>query len=160
MSRKTPPSPKTNAQACKSMTGYAQARVQHNGWALRISLRSVNHRFLDLHLRLPEGFDTFEPLIRQAVRERLRRGHVDVTLHFDPAGPAAVQVNRALAEAYWKAADELRRQFGLETQPDPVAVLGLPGVIAAGTTGGGVDVEGGGRVGGPGTGRFEGAAGG
>src|SRR5712691_4406162 len=88
MSRKTPPSPKTNAQACKSMTGYAQARVQHNGWALRISLRSVNHRFLDLHLRLPEGFDTFEPLIRQAVRERLRRGHVDVTLHFDPAGPA------------------------------------------------------------------------
>src|SRR5438445_405427 len=98
MSPKTPPSPKTNAQACKSMTGYAQARVQHNGWALRISLRSVNHRFLDLHLRLPEGFDAFEPLIRQAVRERLRRGHVDVTLHFDPAGPAAVQVNRALGE--------------------------------------------------------------
>jgi uncharacterized protein (TIGR00255 family) len=141
MSRKTPPSPKTNAQACKSMTGYAQARVQHNGWALRISLRSVNHRFLDLHLRLPEGFDAFEPLIRQAVRERLRRGHVDVTLHFDPAGPAAVQVNRALAEAYWKAADELRRQFGLKTEPDPVAVLRLPGVIAAGTTAGEFDVE-------------------
>src|SRR5712692_4152448 len=141
MSRKTPPSPKTDAQACKSMTGYAQARVQHNGWALRISLRSVNHRFLDLHLRLPEGFDTFEPLIRQAVRERLRRGHVDVTLHFDPAGPAAVQVNRAMAEAYWKAADELRRQFGLKTEPDPVAVLRLPGVIAAGTTAGEFDVE-------------------
>jgi uncharacterized protein (TIGR00255 family) len=123
------------------MTGYAQARVQHNGWALRISLRSVNHRFLDLHLRLPEGFDAFEPLIRQAVRERLRRGHVDVTLHFDPAGPAAVQVNRALAEAYWKAADELRRQFGLKTEPDPVAVLRLPGVIAAGTTAGEFDVE-------------------
>ena len=141
MSRKAPRSPKTNAQACKSMTGYAQARVQHNGWALRISLRSVNHRFLDLHLRLPEGFDAFEPLIRQAVRERLRRGHVDVTLHFDPAGPAAVQVNRALAEAYWKAADELRRQFGLKTEPDPVAVLRLPGVIAAGTTAGEFDVE-------------------
>lgn len=141
MSRKAPPSPKTDAQACKSMTGYAQARVQHNGWALRISLRSVNHRFLDLHLRLPEGFDAFEPLIRQAVRERLRRGHVDVTLHFDPAGPAAVQVNRGLAEAYWKAADELRRQFGLKTEPDPVAVLRLPGVIAAGTTAGEFDVE-------------------
>jgi uncharacterized protein (TIGR00255 family) len=141
MSRKTSPSPKTGAQACKSMTGYAQARVQHNGWALRISLRSVNHRFLDLHLRLPEGFDTFEPLIRQAVRERLRRGHVDVTLHFDPAGPAAVQVNRALAEAYWRAADELRRQFGLKTEPDPVAVLRLPGVIAAGTTAGEFDAE-------------------
>src|SRR5579864_517040 len=77
----SPAPAKTGAQACKSMTGYAQARVQHNGWALRISLRSVNHRFLDLHLRLPEGFDAFEPLIRQAVRERLRRGHLDVTLH-------------------------------------------------------------------------------
>ncbi len=141
MSLKTPPSRKTDAPACKSMTGYAQARVEHNGWALRISLRSVNHRFLDLHLRLPEGFDGFEPLIRQAVRERLRRGHVDVTLRFDPAGPAAVQVNRALAEAYWKAADELRRQFGMKTEPDPVAVLRLPGVIAAGTAAGAFDEE-------------------
>src|SRR2546425_2559043 len=160
MSRKTPPSPKTNAQACKSMTGYAQARVQHNGWALRISLRSVNHRFLDLHLRLPEGFDAFEPLIRQAVRERLRRGHVDVTLHFDPAGPAAVQVNRALAEAYWKAADELRRQFGLKTEPDPVAVLRLPGGIAAGKTGREVVGGEGGGAGGPGAAGFEGGPGG
>src|SRR5260370_34736815 len=101
MSRKTSPSPKTGVQACKSMTGYAQARVQHNGWALRISLRSVNHRFLDLHLRLPEGVDTFEPLIRQAVRERLRRRHVDVTLHFDPAGPAARQVELALGGGCW-----------------------------------------------------------
>src|SRR5260370_22667000 len=123
MSGKPPPSPKTGEQACKCMTGYAQARVQHNGWALRISLRSVNHRFLDLHLRLPEGFDTFEPLIRHAVRERLRRGHVDVTLHFDPAGPAAVQVNPALAEAYWKAADEPRPQFRLKTAPEPVRAL-------------------------------------
>lgn len=141
MSQEATPLSKSNAQACKSMTGYAQARVQHNGWALRISLRSVNHRFLDLHLRLPEGFDGFEPLIRQAVRGRLRRGHVDVTLHFDPAGPAAVQVNRALAEAYWKAADELRRLFGTKTEPDPVAVLRLPGVIAAGTTTGAFDEE-------------------
>ncbi len=134
MSQGTSPTRKTDAQACKSMTGYAQARVQHNGWALRISLRSVNHRFLDLHLRLPEGFDTFEPLIRQTVRERLRRGHVDVTLHFDQAGPAAVQVNRAVAEAYWKAADDLRKQFGMKAEPDPVAVLRLPGVIAAGAS--------------------------
>src|SRR2546427_6308576 len=134
MSRKTPPSSKTNAQACKSMTGYAQARVQHNGWALRISLRSVNHRFLDLHLRLPEGFDTFEPLIRQAVRERLRRGHVDVTLHFDPAGPAAVQAHRALAEAQWEATDELQQHIRLKTQPGPAAVLQLARVLAAGAT--------------------------
>lgn len=113
------------------MTGFAQARVEQNGWSLRLSLRSVNHRFLDVHLRLPEGFEVFEPEIRRVLRERLRRGHVDVTLHFEPIGPAAVQVNRALAEAYLKAAEDLRQQFGMKTEPDLVAVLRLPGVIAA-----------------------------
>ncbi len=122
--------------ALKSMTGYGQARLEQNGWSLRVSLRSVNHRFLDLHLHLPEGFEALEPAIRQTLRERLRRGHVEVTLHFEPAGPAAVQVNRELAQAYLKAAEELRRQFGVKTEPDPVAVLRLPGVIAtAGASG-------------------------
>ena len=54
----------------RSMTGYAQARAVENGWSLRISVRSVNHRFLDLHLRVPEGFEPVEPRIRQIVRER------------------------------------------------------------------------------------------
>ena len=126
----------------KSMTGYAQARLEQNGWSLRISLRSVNHRFLDLHLRLPEGFEVFEPEIRRVLREGLRRGHVDVTLHFEPAGPAAVQVNRQLAEAYLRAAEDLRRQFGMKTEPDLVAVLRLPGVIAApGAPGGALGEE-------------------
>jgi len=109
--------------APKSMTGYAQAQVEHNGWALRLNLRSVNHRFLDLRLRLPEGFESFEPQIRQMVRERLRRGHVDVTLHFEPAGPAAVHVNRDVAVAYLQAAEELRKQFGLQAEPDLIALL-------------------------------------
>lgn len=112
------------------MTGYAQARVEENGFALRISLRSVNHRFLDLHLRLAEGFESFEPLLRLAVREKLRRGHVDLTLRFD-AAPGAVRVNRDLAAAYWKAADDLRRQFDSNSEPDALAIFRLPGVIGA-----------------------------
>lgn len=116
--------------APKSMTGFAQARAEHNGWALRIHLRSVNHRFLDVRLRLPEGFENFEPRIRQMVRDRLHRGHVDVTLHFEPAGSAAVQVNREVAVAYLKAAEELRREFGLKDEPDLIALMRLPGVVA------------------------------
>ncbi len=118
------------ALALKSMTGYAQSRVEENGWTLRLSLRSVNHRFLDMHLRLPEGFEPLEPRIRQLVRDRVRRGHVEVTLHFDPAGPAAVEVNREIAAAYLKAAEELRQQFQMKTEPDLAAILRLPGVIA------------------------------
>jgi len=116
------------------MTGYAQAHIEQNGWSLRVSVRSVNHRFLDLHLHLPEGFEPFEPRMRQLLRERVRRGHIDVTLHFEPAGPAAVQVNREVAEAYLRIAEDLRRQFGMKTEPDLMALLRLPGVIATSGT--------------------------
>ena len=118
------------APTLKSMTGYAQARAEENGWVLRLSLRSVNHRFLDLHLRMPEGFEALEPRIRQIVRERVRRGHLDVTLHFEPIGPASVEVNREVATAYLKVAEELRLQFKMKAEPDLGAILRLPGVIA------------------------------
>jgi uncharacterized protein (TIGR00255 family) len=120
------------AESLKSMTGFAQARLEHDGWEVRVNVRSVNHRFLDLHLRLPEGFESWEPEIRKAVRERIRRGHVDVTLHFEPAGAAAVHINRDVAGAYLGAAEELRRQYGLKGEPDLVALFRLPGVLAEG----------------------------
>jgi uncharacterized protein (TIGR00255 family) len=114
-----------------SMTGFAQARIERDGWSLRINLRSVNHRFLDLHLRMPDGFEVFESRIRLAVRERLHRGHVDVNVYYEQAGPASVEVNREVAEAYMKAVEELREQFGVKTEPDLIALFRLPGVVAA-----------------------------
>jgi uncharacterized protein (TIGR00255 family) len=114
-----------------SMTGFAQARIEKDGWSLRINLRSVNHRFLDLHLRMPDGFEVFESRIRQAIRNRIRRGHVDVNVYYEPAGPASVAVNREVAEAYMKAVEELRGQFGVKTEPDLIALFRLPGVVAA-----------------------------
>lgn len=114
-----------------SMTGFAQARIERDGWSLRINLRSVNHRFLDLHVRMPDGFEVFESRIRQALRNRLRRGHVDVNVYYEPAGPAAVQVNREVAGAYMQAVQQLRREFDVKTEPDLIALLRLPGVVAA-----------------------------
>ena len=113
------------------MTGFAQARLERDGRSLRINLRSVNHRFLDLHLRMPDGFEVFESRARQAIRNRLRRGHVDVNVYYEAAGPAAVEVNHEVAEAYMKAVEELRRQFGVKTEPDLIALFRLPGVVAA-----------------------------
>ena len=109
----TQPQPSAAANSkvrLKSMTGYAQARAVENGWSLRVSIRAVNHRFLDLHLRVPEGFEPIEPRIRQMIRERIRRGHLDVTLHYELAGPAAVGVNQEVAAAYLQAMDVLRKQ--------------------------------------------------
>jgi uncharacterized protein (TIGR00255 family) len=114
----------------KSMTGYAQARAVENGWSLRFTIRAVNHRFLDLHLRLPEGFESLEPRMRRLVRRRVRRGHLDVTLFYELAGPAAVGVNHDVAAAYLKAVNSLRNEFDIRTEPDLASILRLPGVIA------------------------------
>jgi uncharacterized protein (TIGR00255 family) len=117
------------AAGLKSMTGYAQASAIENGWGLRISVRSVNHRFLDLHLRIPEGFEPIEPRIRQIVREHVRRGHLDISVHYELAGPAAVGVNQDVAAAYLEAANALRKKFEIKTEPDLASILRLPGVI-------------------------------
>ena len=114
-----------------SMTGFAQARVEWAGNSLRVNVRSVNHRFLDLHLRMPDGFEIFEPRIRQAIRNRLRRGHVDVNVYYEPGGAGAIEVHRDVAEAYLNAVERLREEFGVKTEPDLIALFRLPGVVAA-----------------------------
>jgi uncharacterized protein (TIGR00255 family) len=114
-----------------SMTGFAQARADRDGSSLRINLRSVNHRFLDLHLRMPDGFEVFELRIRQAIRNRLRRGHVDVNIYFEAGATGAIEVNRQVAESYLKAVEQLRKDFSVKTEPDLIALFRLPGVVAA-----------------------------
>jgi uncharacterized protein (TIGR00255 family) len=132
MSTKTPPhttSPLGKKPACLSMTGYAQARGEQNGWGLRVSVKSVNHRFLDVRFRLPEGFDVYEQRLRQIVREKLHRGHIDINVNVQPGTAAPVQVNRGLLQAYLGAAEELRKQMGASAELDVVSLLRLPGVI-------------------------------
>jgi len=86
-------------------------------------------RFLDLKLRLPEGFDLYELRLRQVVRERIHRGHVDVHVGVEPGAAMPIHVNRELVQAYLKAADDLRLQTAVTAELDVVALLRLPGVI-------------------------------
>lgn len=112
------------------MTGYAQARTEKHGYAVRVSVKSVNHRFLDLKLRLPEGFDLYELRIRQILRDRIHRGHVEVHVGVDPAAAVPVQINRELAHTYLRIAEEFRQQSRAAADVDVVAILRLPGVVA------------------------------
>jgi uncharacterized protein (TIGR00255 family) len=114
-----------------SMTGFAQARVEREGSSVRINLRSVNHRFLDLHLRMPDGFEVFESRIRTAIRNRLRRGHVDVNIYYEQGGSGTIEVNHDLVKSYMNAVERLRLEFSVKSEPDLVALFRLPGVVAA-----------------------------
>src|ERR1700758_3742536 len=114
---------------CVSMTGYAQARGEQNGWTIRVSVKSVNHRFLDVRFRMPEGFDVYELRLRQIIREKIHRGHLDINVNVQPGQSAPVQVNKELLTAYSRAAEELRQQMQVKTDLDVVSLLRLPGVI-------------------------------
>lgn len=112
------------------MTGYAQARAETTDLALRVSVKSVNHRFLDLKLRMPEGLEQYEPRLRQVVRERIHRGHVEIQVAAEPRTAATIQVNQELVKAYLRAAETLRQETRAAADVDVVALLRLPGVIS------------------------------
>jgi len=114
---------------CRSMTGYAMVRGDFHGWNIRVSVKSVNHRFLDIKLRMPESLEAFEHRLRQAVRGQIHRGHVDVHVSADPGEAAPVHVNRELLKKYVDAAQGLAEQTGSKSELDVVSLLRLPGVI-------------------------------
>ena len=77
------------------MTGFARVSVEvgaHTSYVL--TLKSVNHRFLDLHLRLPLGFDELEMELRRVLKEQLLRGHVELTLQVERSAQAVGGFNR------------------------------------------------------------------
>lgn len=114
---------------CRSMTGYAMVRGEHAGWSIRVSVKSVNHRFLEVKLRIPESLEPYELRLRQAVREKIHRGHLDLHISVEPGKSAPVHVNRELLQAYLNAAEELRERTGAKDELDLVSLLRLPGVV-------------------------------
>jgi len=111
--------------AVSSMTGFARAAVEATSQLNYVlTLKSVNHRFLDLHLRLPSGLDALEMELRRVLKEQLLRGHVELTLQVDRTAQHQVA---AYVEAFIAAAKE----FDLPGQPDLNVILRTPGVLQA-----------------------------
>jgi uncharacterized protein (TIGR00255 family) len=116
----------------RSMTGFARRERQGPWGTLTCELRSVNHRYLELSLRLPEDLRSLENDARQILGGLLRRGKVDagVYLRGSPAAVAALELNASLAEQVLaRAADVSRIAGGMAGALDPLDVLRWPGVI-------------------------------
>jgi uncharacterized protein (TIGR00255 family) len=115
----------------RSMTGFAQVKGQAGDQtAFTLSLKSVNHRFLDLHLRLPADSDALEIKVRRLLKEKLARGHVEMTLSLERAGVAAFGFNRELVSGYVAAFRAAAKEFGIAAEPDLNAILRMPGALA------------------------------
>ena len=123
----------------RSMTGYAQVKVHvSDELTLTLSLKSVNHRFLDLHLRMAGDLDSVEMKIRRVLKERLHRGHIEVTIGVERSGGISFAVNRDLVGGYLRTFREVAEEFGVSAEPDLNAVLKLPGALNAAADGDGM----------------------
>jgi uncharacterized protein (TIGR00255 family) len=116
----------------RSMTGFAQVKGQVNGQlGFTLSLKSVNHRFLDLHFRMPSESDSLEMKLRRLLKEKVARGHLELTLSIDRGGTEGLALNRDLVGGYIKAFRAAAAEFGLAAEPDLNAILRVPGAMDA-----------------------------
>ena len=113
-----------------SMTGFARAQVRvHDQLLYTLSVKSVNHRFLDLQLRLPQGLDGLEMELRRALKENLIRGHVELTISIDRSAQQKAGYNRELVAGYLEAFQAAREEFSLLGEPDLNVVLRMPNAL-------------------------------
>lgn len=111
------------------MTGFAQARGQIEGqFGFVLAIKSVNHRFLDLHFRMPANSDELEIKLRRILKDKLARGHVELTLNLERGGES-FSLNRSLVGGYVQAFRTAAAEFGLATEPDLNTILRVPGAL-------------------------------
>lgn len=115
----------------RSMTGYARVRKTLPGGELTLTLKSVNHRSLDMHFHLGEDLEFLEPAMRALLRERLVRGHIDIRgSFFQTKPPAAAGLNLPLFQAYIAALRQAAESLKMpEVPPDLNAILKAPGMV-------------------------------
>jgi uncharacterized protein (TIGR00255 family) len=101
----------------KSMTGYGMAERDLPLGKVAVEVRSLNHKYLDISLRLPRGFFTLEPKIRDLVKQRVARGRVDLTMKIDPSSSTVpryrLDADMNLAEEYIRLIGTIKEKFGL-----------------------------------------------
>jgi uncharacterized protein (TIGR00255 family) len=115
----------------RSMTGFAQVRKSTGSGEVVLSVKTVNHRGLDMHLHLPPEMDAVESALRKAIKGRMARGHLQLNVTWNrTSGTAAdASLNRPLLEAYVAAFEQAQREFRLTGTLDLNAAFRVPGMF-------------------------------
>jgi uncharacterized protein (TIGR00255 family) len=118
--------------AINSMTGFGHVEIQLQGLQLQWEVRSVNHRYLDVQFRLPEGFRSVEQDFRRIVAAGARRGKVDATLSISRSGDqgSTTKLNTAVGRQVIEHLETLAGEIKNPAAISPVAVLRWPGVLS------------------------------
>ncbi|HEX4135740.1 MAG TPA: YicC/YloC family endoribonuclease [Bryobacteraceae bacterium] len=127
-----------------SMTGFARVSRSTPFGELTLSIKTVNHRGLDMHIHMPMEFDGAEPALRTALRKRVARGHVQVQVFLKrAAGPAVANViNEPLLRSWLEAFQDAAGRFGIDCKPDLNQALRMPGMLESGSGAAPAEIEG------------------
>jgi uncharacterized protein (TIGR00255 family) len=124
----------SKASPIYSMTGFARVSGRVNdSLSWNLSLKSVNHRFLDLHLRMPAGAEQLEMRLRRLLKEKVLRGHLEVTLTVERGLRPSAHFDRELLQGYIAAFRAAASETALRQEPDLNAIFRLPGILTGET---------------------------
>lgn len=116
----------------KSMTGYGRYESQNEDAKLTVEIKSVNHRYCDIAIRLPKNLNAFEQEIRNQVRAGVSRGKIDVYITYESkcGGTSLVTYNRDMARSYVELVRNMADEFGLANELDAHALSLYPEVFS------------------------------
>ena len=113
----------------KSMTGFGQGTAEGESFKVRVDIRTVNNRFLDVHMRLPQEIASLEMTLKKQVQAALHRGRVDITISIEQMRQATFEINRPLVAGYLSALAGIKSEFNLEGEPSLELIAKLPGAL-------------------------------
>jgi len=118
-----------------SMTGFGSARAEARNLNVLIEIKSVNHRYIDVHVKMPSEFQAFENLIRQKLSSTFKRGRLDVFLRVDyKRENIKLDVNHGLIRAYSDLMSELKKSYGIQGDLTLEMVSRLPNLVTVSTS--------------------------
>jgi uncharacterized protein (TIGR00255 family) len=113
----------------KSMTGYGKAMVAGDDFSVSVDLKTVNNRFLDIHLRVGAELASLEAGIKKRITSRLTRGRVDVTISLERTSQMVYELNRPLIAGYVNALKQLQQDFQIGGELDINVLARIPGAL-------------------------------
>lgn len=115
-----------------SMTGFGQDGQVANGYLIQVELKSVNHRYSEIVVRMPREWNSLEESLRKAIQQHIKRGRVEavITIERESGASQSVQVNWPLLEAYQEAARQLKERYSLSDSLSLQDMLLLPDILS------------------------------
>ena len=117
------------------MTGYGKGTVTGEDFSVSVDLKTVNNRFLDIHLRVGSELSSLEPAIKRRINSRLSRGRVDVTIGFERTSQVEYELNQPLIAGYVNALKKLQTDFQIGGELDINVIARIPGALQPARTG-------------------------